>query len=342
MTGVVELLVLGLAIVAAWLSVRPAPPLDWERLWKTTLATVIRGDVESGGGDAEAWWARLDAVPYHPAGRQPVAKLTAPSMEAILVPALEGERALVERLVGKSTITERWAEMYRDDPAAEDALMINPAELGPAYDPAIALAPAVGWEEVARWTAETQSAVARRMKDVVVAVIGHNADPLIVAVPHARVVQVSDELEPNALEEALLSLCEQPQERLLVIAEGDGAFTLVQALHDSPSLRDRVLVVLGLAAELTSGERGAWMEHHFQHIAFDTEVNRKTLYMSVSAVTQDPLNVVDQVFPKPDIPPSGWAPIESIDLGLLDLDAQNPELLARALWVLLCFSLSSR
>ncbi len=342
MTTTVEIVVLALAIVAAWLSVRPAHPLDWERLWKTTLATVIRGDVEAAGGDADAWWDRLLMVPYHPAGRYPVRKLTQPVVDDIVVPALEGERALVERLEHKSTIDERWEEMYRKDAVAEDALMLNPADLGPAYDPASSIAPNIDWEHVARWTSDIQSAIARRFQDVVVAVLGSDVDEWVAAVPHARVVSLSSHTEPRAIEEALLALCPQPHERLMVVAAGDRVFSLVQALHDSPGLRDRVLTVVSVAGRFQSVDRAQWMESHFQHLAFDTEVNRRTLYMAVSSVTMDPIDVVDQSFPVPPVPPSGWAPIESVDLGLLPIDAHPPELMARALWVLLCFCLSSR
>jgi len=342
MTTSVELLVLGLAIVAAWLSVRPAPALDWERLWKTILATVIRGDVEGSGGDAEVWWARLAVVPYHPAGRRPIDKLCRPSVDAIMVPAVEGERALVERLAGKATIAERWEEMYRTDVAAEEALMLNPVELGSAYDPSLAIAPTIDWESVARWTADTQSAIARRLKDVVVVVVGHASEDLIAAVPHARVSVVPTGLQPDTMEEALQALCPQSHERLIVIAGQDSVFSLVQALHAAPSLRDRVMTVISLSGDLQSPEKQEWMAKNFQHLDFDTEMNRRTLYMSVSSVVLESNVMVDQSFPDPAVPPSGWAPIESVDLGLLPLDDQSPELLARALWVLLCFCLSSR
>ena len=49
--SVVELVVLALAVGAGILSLRPAPALDWEHLWKIILATVIRGEVEAGEGD---------------------------------------------------------------------------------------------------------------------------------------------------------------------------------------------------------------------------------------------------------------------------------------------------
>ena len=64
----VELLVVALALVAKWLSVRPYPELEWERLWKTILATCIRGQVERSGGDQAIWWERLKGFFSH-AGR---------------------------------------------------------------------------------------------------------------------------------------------------------------------------------------------------------------------------------------------------------------------------------
>ena len=86
----------------------------------------------------------------------------------------------------------------------------------------------------------------------------------------------------------------------------------------------------------------SWLATHFQHQEFDTELNRRTLYLAVSNSPMDAVGLVDQTLPNPPVPPSGWAPIESVDLGILPIDQQNPELLARALWVLFCFCLSSR
>jgi len=55
---IAEAVVVVLALTAAWLSMRPATPLEWERLWKVTLATVIRGDVVASGQGQEEWWSR--------------------------------------------------------------------------------------------------------------------------------------------------------------------------------------------------------------------------------------------------------------------------------------------
>ncbi len=333
----VELFVLLLAIVAAWLSVRPPPSLEWERLWKVTLATVIRGDVEANGGNGDDWWDRLAAVPFHPAGRDAVAKLCRPSLDDVAVPALEGERALMERLTQSATIAERWETMFRDDPLAMESLTSDPAQLGPAYDPSVPLAPNLNWEDIACWTSDVQSAVARRMGSVVIAGVGIDTRPLIAAIPHGRVVDVT---ESDDMAAQLLESCTAAQDRLMLLAKGSQVLPLLQALHGSPALRDRVLVVVSLGG--TFDADADWLNDHFQHLEFDTELNRRTVYFAVSNVDRQTMNLVDQALPVPTVPPSGWAPIESIDLGLLPIDEHDPELFARALWVLLCFCLSSR
>ena len=333
----VEIFVLLLAIVAAWMSLRPSPPLDWERLWKMILATIIRGEVEAGGGDIHAWWDRLVAVPYHPAGRHALGKLSHPALDDIVVPALEGERALVERLVERQTVSERWEEMYRKDPLAEESLTSDPAELGPAYDPSTPLAPNIGWEDIARWTSAVQSSIGRRMSDVVVAVLGMDSSPLISSVPHARVVSLAETDDGG---QALLDCCQAAQERLVIVAQGQQVQHVLRALHANPSLRDRVLTVLGVAADWSGAEE--WLESNFEHQAFDTELNRRTPYLAISDIDLDAMVLRKQTFPDPVVPPSGWAPIESVDLGFLPLTKHDPEQLARALWVLICFCLSSR
>ena len=333
----VELFVLLLAIVAAWISLRPPPQLEWERLWKVTLATVIRGDVEANGGDGDDWWDRLIIVPFHPAGRNAMAKISSPCLDDIEVPALEGERALVERLVNTATAAERWKTMFREDPLAIEALTSDPAQLGSAYDPAGPLAPNLDWEDVAQWTADVQSAIARRMTSVVIGVLGMDPSPLISAIPHGRVNTVPDAADPA---EHLLGCCTAAQDRLMVVVKGPHVLPTLQALHGSPMLRDRVLAVVCLDGIF--GDDREWLNAHFQHREFDTELNRRTMYFAVSNVDQGSVDLVSQALPVPPVPASGWAPIESVDLGFLPINDHDPELLARALWVLLCFCLSSR
>ena len=114
----------------------------------------------------------------------------------------------------------------------------------------------------------------------------------------------------------------------------------IEALHADPALRDRVLTVLAVGANWTGKED--WLEENFQHQSFDTELNRRTLYLAISDGSPSNVSGAPQTFPVPPVPPSGWAPIESVDLGMLPVNEQNPDLLARALWVLFCFCLSSR
>lgn len=337
MESAVELLVLVLALAATWLSVRSSPELDWERLWKTILATCIRGQVEQAGGDQEAWWARLAVVPFHPAGRMAYDKLYRPSISAIPVPAMPGEQALVESLVGIEQPLARADFMFRQSEAARDALMSDPELLGPAYAPSRAMPPKVGWDDVAAWDADLQRAITRRMHDVVVVVVGMETGPLMEAVPHGAVVAV----EQVSLD-GLTAHLEQDHQRLVIVTRGDAVSDVTRLLHGEPLLRDRVLAVISLGGAIQGSANKDWMDDNFQHLAFDTELNRRTLYMAVSDPGETFEDASDQCFPTPPVPPSGWAPIESVDLGPLPLDEQDPEVLSRALWVLLCFCVSTR
>ena len=335
--SMVEVLVLLLAVGAAILSLRPAPPLDWEHLWKIILATVIRGEVEAAGGDQATWWDRLSVVPYHPAGRDSPSKLIRASVDDLKTPALEGERALVERLAAIGSPADRWQSMYREDPHAQESLMQNPMELGQAYDPSAPLAPGVSWDGIAEWSAPVQAAIGRRLADVVVAVVGRDVKPMMDAAPHASVVAVQD-----ASEEGLLGLMSHPHQRLVLVVEGDAAFEMVQTLHCAPLLRDRVLVMLSLGGSFGGEERSGWLDAHFQHLQFDTEINRRTLYVAMTDMGSEDIHPRVQHFTVPEVPPSGWAPIEAVDLGPIPLSKQDPALFARALWVFLCFCISSR
>ena len=334
---IIELAVLGMAITAAWLSLKPAPPLDWERLWKVALATVIRGEVEVADGGPDQWWERLSVVPYHPAGRDAYAKLLSPQLEDIAVPALEGERQLVSRLMKVDTVSERADIMYREAEAASLALMGDPAELGPAYDPESALAPGVSWESIAAWDSTTQAAVARRLSDVVVAVVGRDTEALLQAVPQVEVVAIE-----SVDEASFASALTASQKRLVVIAEGTKVRDLISLLRDAPGLRDRLLAVIILGTDLESDVPDSWIQTQFQHKDFDTELNRRTLYMAVTDPGEGWKDASGQRFPEPPVPPSGWAPIEAVDLGPLPIAKQDPRLLARALWVLLTFCVVSR
>ena len=333
----VELSVCIALLLAAWLTLQPPLSADWERLWKTILATVIRGDVERRGGGQDAWWAALVGVPYHPAGRQVYDKLHRPRLTEIAVPAIEGERALVEALVALETSAARARWMFREAEPAQAALMGDPEELGVAYDPAVSLGPSVRWAHIAAWEADVQAAIARRLSDVVVVVVGGEISDLQEAVPHATVVALSE------VDEASVSgLLTHSHQRLVIIAKGVLLYDVLAVLHAADGLRDRVVAVLSLGTVLMSGDQSAWMEANFHHKDFDTELNRRTLYMAITDGGEAWADAGDQGFPdRPELS-SGWAPIESVDLGPLPLCHQDPRLFARALWVLLSFCVASR
>ena len=103
------------------------PELEWERLWKTILATCIRGQVERSGGDQAIWWERLKGVPFHPAGRLAYDKIRPTIPRDHSVPALPGEQALVESLAAIDEAVARADFMYRQSDAAQDALMSDPS-----------------------------------------------------------------------------------------------------------------------------------------------------------------------------------------------------------------------
>jgi len=327
----VELAALALALGAAWLSLRRPEALDWERLWKTILATVIRGDVERMGGDQAQWWDRLQAVPFHPVGRDAAAKLNRAAVGEVAVPALEGERALVERLAACPTVASRWAAMYREDPLAKAALLGDPDELGSAYDPSGPLAPGVGWTNVAVWDADVQAVIARRLAGTGVVVFGTMGASLTQALPHGTVVTLED-----ADEAAVMAWVPESHQRVVLIAQGDRVHRMMQMLHASPVLRDRVLAVFAIDPVFES----QWMQEHFHHEPFDTELNRRTPYLAITNGAPHQTAIPDQRFPTPPDHPSGWCPIDAIDLGVVPLDQHDPELFARALWVLVSFCIS--
>ena len=217
-TSIVELLCVGLALWATWLSLRPTPPLDWERLWKITLATIIRGEVEGAGGDLDAWWSRLAPVPYHPAGREAEAKLGHPDLETIPVPALEGERTLVSQLATLDTPVQRWQAMFVESEAAQDALQMDPTDLGPAYDPSRVAGPDVTWDSIAAWNDVVQVSLSRRLEDVIVVAAGFDGAALQAAVPHGRVRTLGGD--------ALSGIEMAPHERMVVISEVMRAYSL--------------------------------------------------------------------------------------------------------------------
>ena len=98
----------GLALYAGWLTLPSAVALDWERLFKITLITQLRGEVQASGGDDAAWLAAgRQRVYFNPAARALAARLEDPASSPIVTPALPNERALVEELIQTPGVEDR-------------------------------------------------------------------------------------------------------------------------------------------------------------------------------------------------------------------------------------------
>lgn len=338
----VELSALALAAWAAIKSIPRPPALDWERLFKVALATVIRGEVERAGGALPEWeQAVLGRVLYHPAaGDQPERKLIDPLSAPVPVPARPGERALIEALAKLGDVPARFKWMYTEEHGAAEALFLHPEALGAAYDPALALAPGLDWEALAGWTEPVQQALARRLDFVILVDLGGALGAALAeAAPGMRSVTEDPTLEGEALATALLGRLSAPSDRLVVLAQGSAALTLLQAMRHSPALIDRVAAVVSVAGALSaSPEDAAWLEQNFTHEGMEPELHRAIPYISLLDAAPDgssPLPWPAQRFPSPPPVSSGRDAIDAIDLGPLVLSALRPRDVARALGLLL-------
>lgn len=343
----VEIVALGLAMWAAVKSIPRPPALDWERLFKVALATVVRGEIERGGGDLAAWeGAVLGRVLYHPAaGDQPEAKLTDPATAPVPVPARPGERALVEALTRLPDPAARFRWMYTEDHAAAAGLFLHPEELGAAYDPAHALAPGLDWEAVAAWTPPVQQALARRLSHLVLVDLGGVfGGHLAASAPGLRGVSQDEGPQGEALALALLAHLSQSSDRLALFTRGPHTLRLIQAMRVSPALVDRTAAVISVAAELgATPEERDWLAQNFTHDGLEPELHRAIPYVSLLSAAPDgegPLPWARQRFPVPPPVESGRDAIQTIDLGPLVLDQLQPEHVARALGLLLARRLS--
>jgi hypothetical protein len=335
----VELAAAGLAIWAAILSLPRPPTLDWQRLFKVSLATLLRGELEASDGEREEWEASVAAlVLYHPAGRDPEQKLTDPDPATLLTPALPGERALVEALAALPDPTSRWVRMYADNEQTRDALLSDPSELGDDYSARAIFGAEADWEGVAAWSEGVLAGLTRKLSHVVVAGAGGTLGATMAAEAGLR----GATLPPEGAEEALAALLEQPSDRLVLVLQNDAVLPLLTLLHAEAGLRDRVLVVLSVGGDITtSPEASAWMADNFVHDAMDTELNRQTAYASVQVVDPAQLGAAPdfsgQRWPVPPETATGRAPIAVVDLGVivpawLSADRRCVQL-SRGLWV---------
>lgn len=359
--GWVELAALGLAVAAVWLSIPRPPALAWERLWKVGLAVITAGEVERSLGSTDArareeWASRvLGAIPWHPAGRLAERKLADPRLEEIPVPALEGERALVEELAALPDARARFQRLYVDDPRAREELLGDPAALGQDHDPAALLGPSASWDEVAAWSPALQELLARRLEDVVLVVAGLPPElsaALKAAVPglRLRVLELlpADPTSAAAVDHLLVQVeaaLRADSDRVLLVGQGAALQALLAAMAGGAGLRDRCLAVLSLGGELQAPGFSAWLDEHFTHDGFDTELRRATPFMAV--VDVDPADPLarpwrQQRFPQPPDTPQGHAPIQAQDLGPLHLSGIEPVVLARGILLLLALRLAAQ
>ncbi len=387
MTDPLSLALGGLAGVVAltigWLQWPRPPQLDGERWFKVVLCTLLRGRAEAQARDADAWEAEvLRFVPYHPAGRAPERKVANPVAAVLPGAALPGERALLEHLAAIDGVFERFSWMYDRDPAALDARLDDPVELGPVYDPRTALGPDATWEALAEWGGSDThegtfpSALAQRDRTRWVLIEGRpdrTTGPSVLAafaeqLPDAWVVPWDDtSVAPDGaaerfdLGEHLANALTDPEMRLTLVAEEAGVWSVLRALRDHAGLRDQVAAVVSLggviggrsdASEgpLSQSACHDWLTAWFAQRHLDTDVVRLTPYMAVQWLDRLawPPGVPGQAlqdarFPDPDPTGASAETVEVVDLGPLPVDPHLPlDLVARALRTVVVCWLATR
>lgn len=354
---------LALAAAGLWLHRPVAPDLDAERWFKVMLATLLRGEIEAAGGDVGAWErAVVRFVPYHPAGRLPERKVAAPSLALLGPTVIPGERALIDALAALPDAPSRWARMYDTDEAALGARLDDPADLGPAYDPARWLGPDGGWDALAAWGGGDggfRAAVTRRLgparwvlvsgapsaaPDVIGALAAELGDRAV-AVPWRGAAPAE---AATTLIDVLRDASAAAEDRVVVVAAAEGAHVALRALAEAPPLRDRVVAVVAIGGVLRGrpGDDGPYgtaavddfMGHVFTHAALDTEARRTTPYVAVQWLDRraEPpgafgLPLEAMRFPAPGDVLAASA-IEAVDIGPLPADPELPtRQVARAL-----------
>lgn len=352
-TGIIELVVVLIFGWAAWLSIPRPPQLDWERLFKVAISVGIWADLESAQGekgaspDVEAEWRQMlrEAVPYHPAGRDWRNKLSSPTEYTPPVPAIGGERGLLESLATLESVQERWERLFGSrahelDPAVADALG-DPREQGEAYDPRRLFGPEADWMAVAAWSEALRAGLTRRLQHVVLVEIGLSDRVSPGAeLPEVRLHACASVADGPA--DGWAQVCESPSDRLVVVLNGAHLKDWLEQMAQSPALVDRVLaVVVAEGAFARSGSEREAIQALLCSEALLPELQRRT-----------PIAVVDVIG---DEQPwaTGMAPIELpdwqasrlgvqwVDLGPLSVQKVPSRPLSRAVAVLLGFLLDS-
>jgi hypothetical protein len=344
----------GLTAALLWLQRPRTPALDAERWFKVALATLVRGEVERGGGSADHFELRVRAsVPYHPAGRLPERKVSNPAAAGLPGAALPGELALLEALAQLPDGRARVDRLYRDE-AGPAVLLDDPIELGPEHDPARVLGPAATWDALAAWPAAPAFGDTLRAKLAATIVWFAPRAPrgpsLLAAASAATPIVVVPwaERTPAEVATALREALGDPLGRMVVFAEGEAALQLVRGLADAPDVRDRVAGVVSVGGAIggLDGEDGAYgaaaardfLEAKFDQRTLETDLVRRVPYLSIEWWDADAwppglpgLPLHHQRFPEPRAD-DGPEIVEVMDLGPLFPATMPPvDLVARAL-----------
>lgn len=301
-------------------------------------------------------WERCvrEWVPYHPAGRHPESKIINPSSLVLPSAALPGEHALLEALAACHTPLSRWAWLYDEDPAGLDARYSDPSDLGEAYQWSW-FGPGASWDTLAAWGAGDTSfrgAIRRMVPDRFVLFAGR-ADRLTgPSVLEAIAAELPDSVMvpwgTQDLAAPINTVCQAPNERVILVAEEAAIAELLRMLVDHTDVRDRVSAVLSVGGVIggRSDEEGRyseavcrdWLGAHFTQGSLDTEVVRLTPYLAIQWLDRhvwppgtSGMSLAAARFPEPrsDVPIDT---IESVDLGLLPSDRPIPvEIAAKAI-----------
>jgi hypothetical protein len=382
------LLAIALALTAVVVGRRRPPSMDPERLFKTCLATLLRGHVErevsgssaakaegAGGAaaDQEAAEAWVEAVRagllFHPAWRDAPLKLENPESYQVPVPAIEGERALVESLARLPVGEARFRAFFEGE--QRECLLDDPALLGSDYLPEAWLGHGCDWEALAAWTDVVRESLRRKLVDVRLVVLCSADDQDVLSV-YARawedVARARLEIVPvdaqettfvGAAAERLLATLEQASARFIFFAAGRTGPFLLSLLASGSELRDRTLTAFFWGSPmrgqpgdapvgLDEASRKEWLESHFRQEELDVELRRSVPYVFLPSVRagalppgSDRIPWRNQLLDEPPTPASGRRPVRVVAMGplLASPDALPAEVLARGLLLLAAFLL---
>lgn len=315
-----------LGVVTLWWA-RPSPvALDWERFFKLSLVTLLRGEVERAQGRGEEWAALgRSKVWYAAPARRPFHKLLAPKVSQLQVPALPGELSLTQDLEAIDGSEERLQRLYA--PELDAPLYDEPESAGPEWHLPQYLGQGADWDSVASWGETVSDALERKGQQVWIQFDDLDL-PLPELLPRAHRLTPST---PEDTAKAIDALGPDAADRFVLVAGGAQAAILLRTLQAFDGLRDRVLAVVLIDPQLEAEQ--AWLATHFNHQDFDTELARPTGWFQLRFVPRDAhealLQTKSLALPAPPAQESGRVAIELVELGLLPGHVQE----ADALWL---------